>query len=93
MPFCMELTDTVALDTLATDTVDIRMEDMHLVATPTPTLLTTDSEECPRILQARWMNWIYVNVQSDSSDIYLAKALLNQPPWLEPKAIDVRVIV
>ena len=53
MPFCMELTDTVALDILATDTVDTRMEDMHLVATPTPTLLTTDSEESPRILQAR----------------------------------------
>ena len=48
MPFCMELTDTVALDILATDTVDTLMEDMHLVATPTPTLLTTDSEECPR---------------------------------------------
>ena len=53
MPFCTELTDTAALDILATDTVDTRMEDMHLVATPTPTLLTTDSEECPRILQAR----------------------------------------
>ena len=53
MPFCMELTDTAALDILATDTVDTRMEDMHLVATPSPTLLTTDSEESLRILQAR----------------------------------------
>ena len=53
MPFCTELTDTAALDILATDTVDIRMEDMHSVATPTPTLLTTDSEESPRNLQAR----------------------------------------
>ena len=53
MPFCMELTDTVALDILATDMVDTRMEDMLLVVTHTPTLLTTDSEESPRILQAR----------------------------------------
>ena len=56
MSFCMELTDTVALDILATDTVDTRMEDMHLVATPIPTLLTTDTEENPKILQARLMN-------------------------------------